>query len=144
MTKNNDTPSNSSSARLAAYRSRLKAENVSRVEILLPEPVCSAAQDIAKSHGARYLETVSALAQLGLEAYSSTVAAAKAPGMEPAAFSNVAVSALSVGFSPTTQSLANNVSTGRTLGCIASPEPLSNDISPLARFLKARKEGKHE
>lgn len=144
MAKNSDTPSNSSSARLAAYRSRLKAENVSRVEILLPEPVCSAVQDIAKSHGTRYLETVSALAQLGLETYSSTVAVAKASNMEPASLSNVAVSAFSAGFSPTTQSLTNNVSTGRTLGCTSSTEPLSNSISPLARFLKARKEGQHE
>jgi hypothetical protein len=155
---NDDTkktlPQSAGARRLQSYRRRLREEELARVEILLPKTVREAAQGIADAEGARYLETVSALTQLGLETYQAqtgepllnavsafaeSLGALEAPAnalyatnsVQPASFSAVRSFA-----SPLrAQSLASHSS---------NRSAVFGATSPLARFLKARKEGPHE
>ncbi len=131
--------------RLKAYRQRLREGELARVEILLPKPVRTAAQAIAEREGAKYLETVSALTQLGLETYETQRAHEEAASL-------AAETALRGFTAPAVASFASNA-LSLTAAAGASPGLLrtaslhqattSSVASPLARFLKARKEGSH-
>jgi hypothetical protein len=144
-TKAKSKTSSSGALRLQAYRRRLREGDLVRTEIVLPKTVRDVAQGIADSEGVGYLETVSALAQLGLETYQQQTSA-KASCYSPAetghalrglslasaAPSPVSALAASMAFSANVQSAQ-----------LVSNKAMANPglTSPLARFLKARKEG---
>jgi len=119
--------------RLQAYRRRLNESDLVRAEILLPRSVRDAVQAIAKVEGVKYLETVSALAQMGLETYqgyastlSPTEGLIGTQALRSFQASEQNCFAASMNF-------ASSV-TGSASSCAPSAS------SPLARFLKSRKD----
>jgi hypothetical protein len=119
--------------RLQAYRRRLNESDLVRAEILLPRSVRDAIQAIAKTEGAKYLETVSALAQMGLETYqgyASTVSPSEGLAGTHALRSCSALA-------PQSYAASANFASAVTGSALSSAALAS---SPLARFLKSRKD----
>jgi hypothetical protein len=125
--------SSSGVLRLQAYRRRLIESERTRTEILLPNSVRDAVQCIAKAEGAGYLDTVSALAQMGLETYQGLATTA-----------NLASSA-----SPLRAAFVGSSDLGASanFGCLSAQsasitdtQPAQSPGSPLSRFLKSRKD----
>jgi hypothetical protein len=112
--------------RLQAYRRRLSESEMVRTETLLPKAVSDSAQEIARTEGLKYQETVSALVQMGLEAYQAQTQAPIAPPNLVAQCFGAAVPP-----APTPGALLRSANV---------TVPASASISPLARFLKARKD----
>lgn len=143
MANHNTTKTMSGALRLQAYRQRLKKEELARVEILLPEETCAAMQRIASKEGAKYLETVSALAQLGLEAYNdkvATTAVASVSVNECALTNSCGLFAASSNTTPALVASSFNAAAG--LPVLSARENVEEkEQSPLARFLKSRKGG---
>jgi hypothetical protein len=137
--------------RLQAYRRRLREDELVRTEIVLPKTAREAAQAIATAEGAGYLETVSALTQLGLEVYqqqastnllrSSLMGASFATASPEASVGPKPPSELRamMAFSASVQNAQASIPSSPTLS-VTPPNP--GTTSPLSRFLKARKEGK--
>ena len=132
-----------------------------RTEILLPKPARDSIQAIAQSEGTRYLETVSALAQLGLATYQGQAAdwnmghTSLYPPTEPqggvlrSAF-NTALAGTpacaptsAIDFASDAGGLPAEPLFGATASAVA-PAPAAPRTSPLARFLKSRKDSSHE
>jgi hypothetical protein len=119
--------------RLQAYRRRLNESDLVRAEVLLPRSVRDAVQAIAKAEGVKYLETVSALAQMGLEAYqgyASTLSPSKGLAGTHALRSCSAME-------PQSFAASANFASAVTVSALSSASLAS---SPLARFLKSRKD----
>ena len=145
MNKNSSVSNTAGALRLQAYRQRLRAEELSRVEILLPKETRTAVQQIAQKEGARYLETVSALAQLGLEEYNkqttperliSTVEQCSLLRTVPEA----QFAALNCAISVSNNCVPSAINQNDAFASMTVDEN-DKDPSPLARFLKSRKGG---
>jgi hypothetical protein len=127
--------SSSGVLRLQAYRRRLIESERTRTEILLPNSVRDAIQGIAKAEGAGYLDTVSALAQMGLETYqglATTALASSAGSASPLRAAFVGSSELGAA--------ANFGCLSAQSASITDAQPAQSLGSPLSRFLKSRKD----
>ncbi len=145
MNKNSTASNTAGALRLQAYRQRLRAEELCRVEILLPKETRTAVRQIAQREGTRYLETVSALAQLGLETYNKQITPERSVSAAEQRSLLRTVPEAQFAALNYAASFSNTCATS-AIGEIDALTPMTvdendKDHSPLARFLKSRKGG---